>query len=206
MPDDTPAKPRNLCGSGRKNTDAKCTRPAGWGTDHPGTGRCKLHGGNTPNGRVFAQKQIAEQAVVTFGLPREVDPHTALLEEVWRTAGHVAWLQAKVAELDADDLAWGVTVEHERNSGEHPGTDVTRQASPSIWLSLYQSERAHLVKVAAAAIAAGVAERQVRIAEQQGALINQVLRGVLADLGVLDHPQAPAIVRKHLGLVAGGES
>lgn len=200
MPD--AAKP-NLCGSGRKNTDKKCTRPAGWGTDHPGAGRCKLHGGSTPNGRAYAQKQIAAAAVVTFGLPREIDPHAALLEEVHRTAGHVAWLQSKVAEFDEDELVWGKTIEHERNSGEFPGTDVTRQARPNIWLALYQAERAHLTKVAAAAIAAGVAERQVRIAEQQGQLIAQVLRGVLADLGVADHPEAAQVVRKHLALVAG---
>ena len=25
-----------------------CARPAGWGTGHPGFGRCKLHGGATP--------------------------------------------------------------------------------------------------------------------------------------------------------------
>lgn len=27
-----------------------CQLPAGWGTDHPGEGRCKLHGGRTPRG------------------------------------------------------------------------------------------------------------------------------------------------------------
>lgn len=27
---------------------APCQRPAGWGTDHPGQGRCKLHGGSNP--------------------------------------------------------------------------------------------------------------------------------------------------------------
>lgn len=26
----------------------RCRRPAGWGTEHPGWGRCKLHGGSTP--------------------------------------------------------------------------------------------------------------------------------------------------------------
>lgn len=25
-----------------------CKRPAGWGTEHPGNGRCKLHGGRSP--------------------------------------------------------------------------------------------------------------------------------------------------------------
>ena len=190
-----------LCGATRKS-GAPCKRGAGWGTDHPGYGRCKLHLGRTDNHRKAAQREMAEDAVVTFGLPREIDPQAALLEEVHRTAGHVAWLQAKVAEFDADDLVWGVTSEVDRAAGEHAGTDTTRKAGANVWLTLYQSERGHLTKVAAAAIAAGVAERQVRIAEQQGQLIAQVLRGVLADLGVAGQPQAGAVVRKHLQLVA----
>lgn len=36
------------CGRPTKGAEAKgpyCTRPAGWGTDHPRAGACKLHGG-----------------------------------------------------------------------------------------------------------------------------------------------------------------
>jgi len=29
-------------------SDGTCTQRAGWGTDHPGIGRCKLHGGASP--------------------------------------------------------------------------------------------------------------------------------------------------------------
>lgn len=29
----------------RDGSGNTCTRPAGWGTDHPGVGKCKLHGG-----------------------------------------------------------------------------------------------------------------------------------------------------------------
>lgn len=32
------------CGATNRNGEP-CQRPAGWGTDHPGEGRCKLHGG-----------------------------------------------------------------------------------------------------------------------------------------------------------------
>jgi len=38
------------CGAKTKGTGAPCRRPAGWGTDHAGVGRCKLHGGATPRG------------------------------------------------------------------------------------------------------------------------------------------------------------
>lgn len=36
------------CGSKRKKGRGKCTQPAGWGTTHPGEGKCKLHGGLRP--------------------------------------------------------------------------------------------------------------------------------------------------------------
>lgn len=36
------------CGSKKRRQNSFCTQPAGWGTDHQGTGRCKLHGGSTP--------------------------------------------------------------------------------------------------------------------------------------------------------------
>lgn len=38
-------KPHDKCGATGKQSGAPCGRPAGWGTDHVGTGRCKLHGG-----------------------------------------------------------------------------------------------------------------------------------------------------------------
>lgn len=33
------------CGASHNKRSGTCKRPAGWGTDHPGEGRCKLHGG-----------------------------------------------------------------------------------------------------------------------------------------------------------------
>lgn len=41
-------EPHDRCGATAKRTRQPCQRPAGWGTDHPGLGRCKLHGGATP--------------------------------------------------------------------------------------------------------------------------------------------------------------
>lgn len=37
-----------ICGGKKRQSDGVCTRPAGWGTDHAGLGRCKLHGGAKP--------------------------------------------------------------------------------------------------------------------------------------------------------------
>lgn len=33
------------CGAKKRQGSGKCTQPAGWGTDHRGEGKCKLHGG-----------------------------------------------------------------------------------------------------------------------------------------------------------------
>jgi hypothetical protein len=41
------AMPLDRCG-GQTTAGGTCTQRAGWGTDHPGTGRCKLHGGSVP--------------------------------------------------------------------------------------------------------------------------------------------------------------
>ena len=44
-------KPYRVCGGETRNEVTQnefCQRPAGWGTSHPGAGRCKFHGGATP--------------------------------------------------------------------------------------------------------------------------------------------------------------
>ena len=37
-------QPHDKCGA-KTRAGTPCKQPAGWGTDHPGQGRCKLHGG-----------------------------------------------------------------------------------------------------------------------------------------------------------------
>lgn len=171
------------CTATSKRTGNQCQHPAGWGTDHPGYGNCKNHGGSTPAGKKFAARQAATQAVATYGLPREIDPHSALLEELHRTAGHIAWLGAELADLeDADAVV------------------------ASALTALYSDERIHFARVARSCIDVGIEERRVTLAEQQGALIAQVLRGVLTELGVHDRPEVPAVVRRHLTLVAGARA
>lgn len=172
------------CG-GKTRAGGRCKNRAGKGTDHVGIGSCKLHGGCTRNHRKSAQAEIARRAVVKYGLPREIEPHDALLEEVYRSAGTVAYIDLKVQEI--------------KESGD--------ALTQSPWIDLYHRERSKLVDVCKTALAAGIAERQVKLAESQGQLIAQVIRGVLVDLGVdLEQPDVPKIVRHHLTLVQGGKS
>lgn len=175
------------------------------------------HGGGAPQVRAAAAARLAEAearaAVATFGGPREVDPGTALLEEVHRTAGHVAWLASVVAELGKEDVVWGVTEETDRpavysQDGDQVGggLEVKRRAAPNAWVVLYQQERQHLARVAKAAIDAGVSERVVQVYEQIAASYVQVLERVLDELQLTAEQRArvPSVVQAQLRAIAGG--
>lgn len=149
---------------------------------------CASHGGAARQVRAAAARRTQEaeaaRQVATLGLPRDVTPTDALLEEVRWTAGHVQWLRGKVAELEEREdesgdvehpLVWGIT--KQKTGGEDYGT--TEEAAPSIWYVLYAKERAHLVAVCQAAIKAGVEERRVRLAEQQGDLVALAITRIL---------------------------
>ena len=91
---------------------------------------------------------MAKEAVATYGLPRTIDPHRALLEEIYRTAGHVDWLAGKVREHDGEDLVWTV-IENKTvtiGDGKPVGpVEIKSGGKPSVWLELYRKERQHLV-------------------------------------------------------------
>ncbi|HEY6793394.1 MAG TPA: hypothetical protein VI248_01785 [Kineosporiaceae bacterium] len=144
----------------------------------------------------------------TFGRPVEIDPADALLQEVHRTAGHVAWLAEQVRALDSQALTRGTrSVQVSEKTGFQAGITTTKEAGPQVdlWLELYFRERQHLVKVCAAALAAGVEERRVRLAEQQGGLLASVIRAVLDDLQLSEVQRAMVaeVVPRHLRAVAG---
>lgn len=192
--DDCPAKgtPHDRCSAHKRPS-----RGGGPCANWPLHGQqvCRQHGGQSPQALGGAKARLtlvaAQEAVQTLGLPRDVSPTDALLEEVRWTAGHVGWLRERVAELgqhpdDAADpgpgghpLVWARKSVTDKGSGESPGVDTVEAAGPSVWYELYARERQHLVKVCAAAIAAGIEERRVRLAEDQGALVAGLIRRIL---------------------------
>jgi hypothetical protein len=200
-------KPMDGKCNGDKGEGFLCRNPAGKGTSHLGFGRCKNHGGATQSHAKAAEKAIAAQAVVTYGLSREVDPRDALLEEVYRTAGAVDFLAEQVRAIEAKDLVWGVTKESDQQATEFEGVNVDKEAKPNIWLVLYQQERKHLVDVCKAAIGAGIEERKVRVAEQFGSQLAAFVRFILGGLALTPEQweQVPALMAaagRQLGLTA----
>lgn len=202
----TPADRKNkntpICGALRSKNFAEdpdnpgvCCQPAGWGTDHLGFGRCKFHGGNNPNGKKAAErervaKELAEreaELMQMYGREVEIDPHTALAQEVQRTAGHVQWLGNRIREMESErDLI----------------SETMMGNTMSIWLQIYMNERDRLINVSKVAIAAGVQERTIRLAEEQGRLIATVIRDILLDkeLGLTPEQRYKAnhVARRHL--------
>lgn len=192
------------CGGPRKKGRGPCTQAAGWGTPHPGVGRCKLHGGSTPTHVAAGQQELARKAMETYGRAIDTNPVDALLDEVRWTAGHVAYLRERVQEIEQDALVWGLTERTEKGATEFAGVDTTEAAKPSVWLVLYQAERKHLVDVCKAAISAGIEERRVRLAEQQGQVIVGVIQAILGDLRLSAEQRAlvPEVVPRHLRAVS----
>lgn len=192
------------CRAHSKQTGERCRKLPMQGADV-----CLAHGGRSPQVRAASAKKIAlraaEDAVATFGLPRDVGPATALLEEVHRTAGAVAWLEAKIRSLNMDELTSLETVE--TRTGFMEGVTTTVTAAPSVWLSIYQAERKHLVAVCGAALKAGVDERRVKLAEDQGALLADTIKAIFADLDLTPDQaaKAPGIASRHLRAVAALE-
>lgn len=188
------------CTATSKQSGVRCKRrPIRGGTV------CAMHGGKTPAVAAKAeQRLLARQALIAaeaFGLPREVDPHSALLEELHRCAGAVQWLGAIVADLDKDEVVWGKT----RHSTGGPDAGITHEARPNAFVALWQSERDRLAKVAKTCVDVGIEERRVRLAESAGQQLAAVIRSVLDQLLLTDEQRSLAlqVVPNELRRLAG---
>ncbi len=122
---------------------------------------------------------------MAHGLARtlNVTPWQALLEEVKRTAGEVAWLDHKVGEAPDDEAL--------ESGGTH-----------HMWMIERQKQRMWLGRVAKMALDAGVAERLVAQMEIEGQLIAKAIMSTLTDpaLGLTESQleAARGIMRREL--------
>jgi hypothetical protein len=175
--------PHGACGA-KTRSGGKCKKQKGWGTDHLGSGRCKLHGGNTSSGQASA----AKEAAVIMGIQLDVDPHDALLTCVRIAAGEVAYCSGEIAGLEK-------------------ATEKTMFGEQlSIWIQARQKAMLSLAKFSKMALDAGVAERQVQVAERYGEMLATLISGILGDLSLSKAQQkkAPAIVTRHLQALEAG--
>lgn len=193
--------PDKHCGAKNRtgNADGKCVQVKGAGTDHLGTGHCRWHGGNTPNGKTAARTEQARRDVELFGAKRTIAPAEALLELVHWTAGEVDYWRQRVRELDEDDLTWGVT--KEKQGGDDRGT--TMEAKPNIAYAMLIDASNRLEKYAASALKAGADAAMVQIARGQGQMLASVIQRILARLDLTEQQVAlvPVVVPEELRAV-----
>lgn len=172
-----------LCGAKKKKTGESCRALAGQGTSHLGIGRCKFHGGSTPNHQKAAVVVEAKRRMVTLGRPIEVQPHDALLALLHTSAGHVAWINQEIADANL------------------------RTFEGQVLTQLYGEERDRMARIAEVCIRAGISERLVEMAEKMGEMIAPVLKAVFEDpeleLSAVQRRQLPEVVRRHLATLEG---
>lgn len=160
-------KPR--CGARGKRTGLPCRLVRGDRTDHPGAGRCWLHGGRTPNGRRFAAREAAANVLRELRIDVDVDPISSLYEAVrvaaWREIGLRQMLEGRAVLYGPDHLG---------DLREDIVAQMHREALDA---------RARIAKMA---VDAGLDERMVRLAERQADILVQLVEVVLEAAGAAD--------------------
>lgn len=208
------------CTKQRSRGRGDCHGPAISGTDV-----CKNHGGQSIE--VLRAKGAANKAMTAFaayGVPN-VQPGHAVLSML-----HMAWLRLHLlsglleAQLEAqggaaddvpadlDDIdpsvgdgpSTGGLIGHTYAPAKSGDGRVATGEAPRALVVLEAAERDRIVKYAKTAHDMGIAEREVRLAEQQGQLLASVIRNVLGDLDLTPEQQAlaPKAIGRHLRAAA----
>ncbi len=138
---------------------------------------CRAHGGGSAKakaaGAARLEQQEIEELAERWGAPIETTPTEAILKQINVWAGLADFYGGLLETLPIEDRMWGVT--KKKVGGDDAGT--TSEARPHVLIGLHESASRNLVKFASEALHAGVEERRVRLAEQQGHLVADVIRG-----------------------------
>lgn len=163
---------------------------------------CESHGGKAP--QVAARARVRAE-LMAWGLDAPtVDPGQTLLRLVSQSAARAeAYATELFAQLDADTdgqlkaaLVAEIWIPTDDGVRYKAGEYIRALAL------LEAQERDRCANFCRIAIAAGLAERQVRIAEQQGQLLAGILREIIGDaelaLTTDQRTVLPAVIRRHV--------
>ena len=169
--------PSHLCGNAR-----------GFRTDHPGAGDCYLHGGNTPNGKKYARREAAEQALTALGVPHGDGDPFALLRDVVRHAHGQVLAVGRLLVSIVDDI----------QEGKAPRIPLVE----AIELTDRTLRTGGLV--GKETVDSDVAERDMKLTEELGFKIHEIFSAAMDTAGITGEERAKAedaLVRE---LVAAG--
>lgn len=171
-------KATERCGA-KTRSGGMCGKTAGWGTDHVGIGRCKLHLGATQiHSRGAAREQAMRFARGKLGQELDIDPLDGVLLAVRLAYGIVDFWRHRLAEPDVDQ------------------TDLHEQYSRALM---------DYTRICDIAVKAGVSERQIRIVERLGEQLSLVFEETLAAVQ-LDPATRRALVEAYARALAKHES
>lgn len=183
-----------FCGA-RTRGGSLCRRPSGWGTDHAGWGACKLHGGATANAGIAAEYARAAATAQLFGVPREQDPITGMLETYHQTLGILDAVEAMCMQLLPDDVTWGKV--KERSAGASDGEDgslsppeIESAAGVNTWVRLLAEWHDRAFKEAEAMLRLGLDQRRIEVSASHVAAMVAVLMS--PDLGLTEQQRRAA--------------
>ncbi len=191
-----------FCGSLLRHDDRTCRRPSGWGTEHPGWGRCKLHGGATESHIESAQMAQAYATAQLFGVPRDVDPITGMLEMYHQTMGLLDAIEAQCMQLLPAEVVWGIVKEKRVEHGEAEGDDesltpVEREYAPglNIWVKLLEAWHDRAFSEAERILKLDLDSRRVELAQSHVAAMVAVLLSPELALSVDQRRAAARLLR-----------
>lgn len=159
-----------LCGARLRQGDGNCRKTAGWGTGHVGTGRCRLHGGNTRTQTAGAERvQLvgqAKDAVRRLGFEPVDNPFVALQWIAGEVTAVKDYLRGEVERLDS--------LRYQGASGEQVRGE----------LSAYQASLRDTVNVLAIMARLDIDAHLMRITEGQAQRVVDALVGGMEEVGI----------------------
>lgn len=187
------------CGAMKSDGETRCKLKKGFGTDHPGTGRCKYHGGNLPTHKKAAAVEEARRLLRSLTGSAPIDPNEALIQAIARS-------NAKVMFWDEYIVGRSLTLHEEESL---PADEAIDPLDPKTAVALNHLAQAEdqLSRIARNSVDLGLKERQVALLEGMSLMIVKVFRASLASLGMSPEQieSAQPHIRQQLMLVASGQ-
>lgn len=120
-----------------------------------------------------------------MGAPLDVEPHEALLHAIRVTAGEVSYCDQQITRLSEEELFEKPTRTVVTDSDEFSSV-VTYRGEDVIsrWVSLRTLAVERMAKYSKMALDAGIAERQVQVAERFADAIAPLFKGLVEDLNL----------------------
>lgn len=169
-----------------------------------GTEHCRNHAGKTLV-RLRAEGEIVE-AVRRWGLgDTTVEPGEVLLRLLTQSMWRVEQLSGEVERIVSESGTLAEALTANSYTTTEDGTTVKTGEYIRAMTALESEERDRCYSFAAKAVAAGLAERQIRIAERQVELVKAAIEATLQDMGMNPDQQREVIRRVggHLRLASG---